>query len=162
MNLRVLKIIDGTTVDGPGFRTSIYFAGCRHECPGCHNPSSWDFEAGADMSVSQILERISENDMDVSLSGGDPLYQAEALTCLCRMIKDSGKSIWLYTGFLYEDILANPVYAPLLKYVDVVVDGPFINQLRDTALLFRGSSNQRLIDVAKSQCGKIVEWESEF
>ena len=162
MNLRVLKIIDGTTVDGPGFRTSIYFAGCRLECPGCHNPSSWDFEAGTDMSVSQILERISENDMDVSLSGGDPLYQAEALTCLCRMIKDSGKSIWLYTGFLYEDILANPVYAPLLKYVDVVVDGPFVSQLRDTALLFRGSSNQRLIDVAKSQCGKIVEWESEF
>lgn len=162
MNLRVLKIIDGTTVDGPGFRTSIYFAGCQHECPGCHNPSSWDFEAGTDMSVSQILERISENDMDVSLSGGDPLYQAEALTCLCRMIKDSGKSIWLYTGFLYEDILANPVYAPLLKYVDVVVDGPFVSQLRDTALLFRGSSNQRLIDVAKSQCGKIVEWESEF
>ena len=162
MNLRVLKIIDGTTVDGPGFRTSIYFAGCRHECPGCHNPSSWDFEAGTNMSISQILERISENDMDVSLSGGDPLYQAEALTCLCRMIKDSGKSIWLYTGFLYEDILANPAYAPLLKYVDVVVDGPFVNQLRDTALLFRGSSNQRLIDVAKSQCGKIVEWESEF
>lgn len=162
MNLRVLKIIDGTTVDGPGFRTSIYFAGCRHECPGCHNPSSWDFESGTDMSISQILERISENDMDVSLSGGDPLYQAEALTCLCRMIKDSEKSIWLYTGFIYEDILANSAYAPLLKYVDVVVDGPFVNQLRDTALLFRGSSNQRLIDVAKSQCGKIVEWESEF
>ncbi len=89
--LRVIDIIDGTSVDGPGLRTSIYFAGCDHHCPGCHNPSTWDFRAGRDMSVGEIVEHIVENDFNVTFSGGDPLYQYEALTILARAIKAAGK-----------------------------------------------------------------------
>lgn len=160
--LRVLDIIDGTTVDGPGFRTAIYFAGCRHNCPGCHNPESWNFEGGREMSVKQLLAIIAENDMDVSLSGGDPVYQIEALRPLCKGIKEQGKTIWLYTGFLFEELWEKADGRELFKYIDVVVDGPFIEALRDTSLLFRGSSNQRLIDVHRSTPHNIFLWHSDF
>lgn len=162
MSLRVISIIDGTTVDGPGFRTAIYFAGCRHQCPGCHNPQSWDFEAGRSMAVEDIMNRIESNGMNVSLSGGDPLYQADKLLPLCKAIKGSGKNIWLYTGFLFEQIAAMPEFSALLEYIDVIVDGPFVEHLRDTSLLFRGSSNQRLVDVRRSLSGDIVEWQPDF
>ncbi len=159
---RVLDIIDGTTVDGPGFRTAIYFAGCRHNCPGCHNPESWDFAGGKEMSVESLLAIISENDMDVSLSGGDPVYQIDALLPLCQGIKEQGKTIWLYTGFLFEELWELTGGRELLKNVDVVVDGPFIEALRDTSLLFRGSSNQRLIAVEHSSPDNIILWHSDF
>ncbi|MCI9607960.1 MAG: anaerobic ribonucleoside-triphosphate reductase activating protein [Muribaculaceae bacterium] len=162
MSLRVISIIDGTTVDGPGFRTAIYFAGCRHQCPGCHNPQSWDFEAGQSMAVEDIMNRIESNGMNVSFSGGDPLYQADKLLPLCKAIKSSGKNIWLYTGFLFEQIAAMPEFSALLEYIDVIVDGPFVEHLRDTSLLFRGSSNQRLVDVRRSLSGDIVEWQPDF
>lgn len=160
--LRVLDIIDGTTVDGPGFRTAIYFAGCRHNCPGCHNPKSWDFDGGREINVESLLYIIKENDMDVSLSGGDPIYQSEALLPLCQGIKEQGKTIWLYTGFLFEELWEQADSKELLKYIDVVVDGPFIEALRDTSLLFRGSSNQRLIDAHLSTPDNIIFWRSDF
>lgn len=147
--LRVIDIIDGTSVDGPGLRTSIYFAGCDHHCPGCHNPSTWDFRAGRDMSVGEIVEHIVENDFNVTFSGGDPLYQYEALTILARAIKAAGKTIWCYTGFTYEQLASDPRYSELLSNIDVLVDGPFILALRDTDLRFRGSSNQRIIDLSE-------------
>ena len=143
--LRVVDIVDGTSVDGPGLRTSIYFAGCDHRCPGCHNPSTWDFRAGRDMTVDQLMARIIDNDFNVTFSGGDPLYQAEALTALAAAIKAVGKTIWCYTGFIYEDLLADERYAPLLSLIDVLVDGPFMIDLRDPDLRFRGSSNQRIL-----------------
>ncbi|MDE5568198.1 MAG: anaerobic ribonucleoside-triphosphate reductase activating protein [Muribaculaceae bacterium] len=143
--LRVVDIVDGTSVDGPGLRTSIYFAGCDHRCPGCHNPSTWDFNAGRDMTVDELMLRIIDNEFNVTFSGGDPLYQLEPLTALARAVKASGKTIWCYTGFIYEDLLAAPRYAEILSLIDVLVDGPFILALRDTDLLFRGSSNQRII-----------------
>ncbi|MDE5594090.1 MAG: anaerobic ribonucleoside-triphosphate reductase activating protein [Muribaculaceae bacterium] len=143
--LRVVDIVDGTSVDGPGLRTSIYFAGCDHRCPGCHNPSTWDFNAGKDMTVDELMLRIIDNEFNVTFSGGDPLYQLEPLTALARAVKAAGKTIWCYTGFIYEDLLADPRYAEILSLIDVLVDGPFILALRDTDLLFRGSSNQRII-----------------
>lgn len=160
--LRVLDIVDGTTVDGPGFRTSIYFAGCRHECKGCHNPTSWDMTGGIEMDEAEILARIIDNDFNVTFSGGDPLYQAEALIPLARSIKEAGKSIWCYTGFLFETLIKDPRALSLLEYIDVLVDGPFVESLRDTGLLFRGSSNQRLIDIKKSSADSIVEWSPSF
>lgn len=158
-SLRVIKIFDGTAADGPGFRTSIYFAGCRHECPGCHNPQSWPMDAGEDMEISSILARIEENEMDITFSGGDPLYQCENLAELARQIKNNGRNIWCFTGFTFEQLQKNEQAMKLLSYIDVLVDGPFIEKLCDTDLLFRGSSNQRLIDVQQSlKTGEITLW----
>lgn len=145
--LRVLDIVGGTSVDGPGLRTSIYFAGCSHHCPGCHNPQSWDPQGGRLMSVEEIMEVVRENDFNVTFSGGDPLFQAEALLPLAKAVKAEGYTIWCYTGYLYEDVIADECLSAVLKYVDVLVDGPFVMDLRDTSLLFRGSSNQRIIEL---------------
>lgn len=156
--MRVVDIVDGTSVDGPGLRTTIYFAGCDHHCPGCHNPQTWPFDVGKDMSVDEIVNHIIENDFDVTFSGGDPLYQAEDITELAGRIKSLGKTLWCYTGFLFEEIIKSPAMSPLMKYVDVLVDGPFIQALHDPELIFRGSSNQRIIDVeATIKAGKIVD-----
>lgn len=148
--LRVIDIVDGTIVDGPGLRTSIYLAGCLHKCPGCHNESTWPFDAGHDMTTDQIAEHVRENDFNVTFSGGDPLYQPEALVDACKAIKHLGKTIWCYTGFTYEDVTASARMRPVLDVIDVLVDGLFIMDLRDTSLRFRGSSNQRIIDVRAS------------
>lgn len=156
--LRVIDIIDGTSVDGPGLRTSIYFAGCAHQCPGCHNKTTWDFNSGKEMTIGQLMEHIDDNRMNVTFSGGDPLYQIEALTKLARSVKESGKTIWCYTGFTYEKLAENQKYHELFELIDVLVDGPFVESLRDTDLLFRGSSNQRLIDVRNSTPEKIALW----
>ncbi len=142
---RVLDIIKGTTVDGPGFRTAIYFAGCRHACPGCHNPQSWDFNAGSEMTLDEIMSVIEEEDFDVTLTGGDPLYHPEEIAQLAKRIKETGHTIWLYTGFTLEEILASERLSLPLPYLDAIVDGPFIESLRDPDLQFRGSSNQRIL-----------------
>lgn len=159
--LQVIDIVDGTIVDGPGLRTSIYFAGCRHACEGCHNPQSWDFLAGRPMSIAEIMARVEEADSDVTLTGGDPLYQIDKLIALCEAIRQKGYGIWCYTGFEYEQIIANPSLARILDYVDVVVDGPFMLTQRDISLRFKGSANQRLIDVRKSRQGEIVIWSDQ-
>lgn len=143
--LRVIDIVEGTSVDGPGLRTSIYLAGCRHECPGCHNPQTWDFGAGRDMTVDELLDIVRRADFDVTFTGGDPIYQAEALLPLARAIKQLGYDIWCYTGFTLEQLAHVPAATALLEYIDTLVDGPFILALRDTDLHFRGSSNQRII-----------------
>ena len=147
MRIRVLKILEQTMADGPGFRTSVYCAGCKHACKGCHNPQSWDFNAGHWMEVDEILDLIKADSMsDVSFSGGDPFYQVEAFTELARRIKqETDKTIWCWTGFTLEEIEADPHLAQMLPWLDVLVDGPFILEQRDTDLLFRGSSNQRII-----------------
>lgn len=161
--MRVIKIIDGTTVDGPGFRTSIYFAGCHHHCPGCHNPQSWDPAGGEEMSVDEILGRVVENEMNVTYSGGDPLYQIDDLAFLSKKIKELGREIWCYTGFRYEELINVSWFKKIEDYIDVLVEGPFMEELRDTSLLFRGSSNQRIIDLTKTkENGKITEWQSSF
>lgn len=142
----VLNVIEGTSVDGVGLRTSIYFAGCCHHCEGCHNPHSWDITNGNMVSIRELIEVIRENDFNVTFSGGDPLYQIKEVTILAKAIKQMlGKTIWCYTGYIYEDIKDDTKYAELLSNIDVLVDGPFKLNLRDTSLPFRGSSNQRII-----------------
>lgn len=159
MTVRVLDIVAGTSVDGPGLRTSIYFAGCDHACPGCHNPESWAHDGGREMTVDEVMEVVRENEFNVTFSGGDPLYQAESVTELARAIKNEGYTLWCYTGFTYEQLDGHPHFEALMALVDVLVDGPFVEKLRDTSLLFRGSSNQRLIDMnATRKSGNIVMW----
>lgn len=159
--LSILDIVEDTTVDGPGFRTAVYASGCPHHCPGCHNPQSWDIKRGRLLSTEEILEVILADEFaNVTFSGGDPLYQPEGFTELARAVKaNSSKTIWCYTGYRYETILTCPSQVALLPYLDVLVDGPFELALRDETLPFRGSRNQRLIDVPASlQSGKVVLW----
>lgn len=146
-NYKVLKIIRGTTVDGPGFRTSIYLAGCNHHCAGCHNPSSWNPDSGEDMSLDEILTIVEEEDFDVTITGGDPLYNPKSLQKLIKAIKRNRRNLWVYTGFTWEEILSSNELLDAIKDVDVIVDGRFIEHLRNIDLPFRGSSNQRIIDV---------------
>lgn len=147
--IRVLDIIEDTTVDGPGFRTSIYCAGCSHACKGCHNPQSWDFNGGREMTTDEIMKIIEADPYaDVTFSGGDPMYQAEGFIELAHAIRErTNKTIWCYTGFTYEALLKMPKQRELLELIDVLVDGPFVESLRDPDLLFRGSSNQRIISL---------------
>ena len=157
--LSILDILEDTTVDGPGFRTAIYAAGCPNGCPGCHNPESWDINRGHWMSTEEILEKVlADNFADVTFSGGDPMFQPEGFTQLAHAITErSRKNIGCYTGYTFEKLLRNPRQAQLLKYIDVLVDGKFKKELRDEELYFRGSRNQRLIDVQTSlQKGETV------
>ncbi len=147
--LSILNVIHDTTVDGPGFRTAIYAAGCTHRCPGCHNPQSWNIENGTPHTIEQLLEIIKEDEFaNVTFTGGDPLFQVEGFTELAQRIKaETNKNIWCYTGFLYEDILKSDRLSQILPFIDVLVDGKYIEALRSEELRFRGSSNQRIINV---------------
>lgn len=151
-------------VDGPGFRTSIYCAGCHHQCAGCHNPQSWAFDQGREMTVEQLMHIIEADPytQGVTFSGGDPMYQAAAFAELARQIhRRTQKDVWCYTGFVFESLI-NDDQRELLSETDVLVDGPFIQALHDGDLLFRGSSNQRLIDVQASlYSGKTVLWKPD-
>ena len=162
MNISLIRIVESTTVDGPGLRTTVYAAGCRHYCTGCHNPQTWDIEKGIPTDTDDIANKILANSFEnVTFSGGDPMYQAEAFAELAQKIKSrSKKNIWCYTGFCIETLLQNVQYIPLLENIDVLVDGPFIIAERDTSLLFRGSKNQRIIDVpATLRTNKVVEYK---
>ncbi len=144
--MQVLDIIIGTIVDGDGLRTSIYFAGCKHHCKGCHNPESWDFNAGKTMSVDDIFSIIKENKFDVTFTGGDPLYQnIDELINLSKKIHSLGLNIWLYTGFTLDQIENDNTYKDILNNIDVLVDGPFIESEKNLKITFRGSKNQRIL-----------------
>jgi anaerobic ribonucleoside-triphosphate reductase activating protein len=163
--LSILDIVHDTTVDGPGFRTAIYGAGCKHQCRGCHNPHSWDINNSIEYSVEKLLDIIKQDEFsNVTFSGGDPLMQVEGFTRLAKDIKEkTGKNIWCYTGFLYEQVLKSDTLSQILPYVDVLVDGRYIAALRNEDLQFRGSSNQRIIDVKKSLAeNKIMMWSNSL
>lgn len=157
--MRVIDIVPGTTVDGPGLRTSIYFAGCTHGCPGCHNPQTHDPAAGREMSEDEIVAEVERNGFDVTFTGGDPLFQVEDLCSLAARLRSLGYGLWCYTGYTYEHIASDPRLSSILRHIDVLVDGPFIQSQRDVSLLFRGSANQRLISVRHSTPGNIVTYE---
>ena len=148
-SLCILNIVHDTIVDGPGFRTSIYAAGCPHACKGCHNPQSWDRQNGHLVSIDELMDEIKKSPIaNVTFSGGEPFMQAEGFISLAKRIRqETNKTIWCYTGFQYEKLLLNPVFSELLSHVDVLVDGRYMEELRDTSLRFRGSKNQRIIDV---------------
>ena len=158
--ISVLSIVHDTMVDGPGFRTSIYCAGCHHHCPECHNPQAWDINHGTMTSTEEIMKEIMDDPFaNVTFTGGDPMFQAEGFAELARAIRaQSDKDIWCFTGYKFENLLKNPKQLELLKLIDVLVDCPFMKDLRDEDLFFRGSSNQRLINVKKSlETGKVIE-----
>ena len=157
-NIRILSIKYGTSVDGIGLRTSLYCAGCENQCQGCHNPQSWDENGGEEKSVEELFRLIQKSDMNVTFTGGDPMLHPEGFTTLARMIKENtDKTIWCYTGYRFEDLIHHPQRKALLEWCDVLVDSPFIWTERDLSLPFRGSRNQRIIDVQASLKGGIIE-----
>jgi len=158
--LRVLHVVEGTSVDGPGLRTSIYLAGCSHHCPGCHNPESWDMNGGEERTLDELMDIIAYNEAPVTFSGGDPLAQAQPLALLINRIKQElGYNVWCYTGYTWQQVTQQPQLMAVVRQLDVLVDSPFLLAERDTKLRFRGSRNQRLIDVqATLSQGHIVEW----
>lgn len=162
MKISLMKIEECTTVDGPGFRTSIYCAGCVNRCPGCHNPETWDMKHGKLTETREILDVLKEQwHCDVTFTGGDPMYQPEAFAELARMIHaETEKDIWCYSGYTLEEIREDERKMELLREIDVLVDGRFVESQRDETLLFRGSRNQRLIDVRRTlERGEIVLYE---
>lgn len=153
MFIRVANILYETTSDGPGFRTSIYCQGCGHHCPGCHNSQTWDFNGGKEYSVEELFEIIKNEPLsDVTFTGGDPMFQVEAFTKLAKLIKENtSKTIWCYSGYTYEQIKENSKTNVILPYIDVLVDGRYIQELRNTDLKFRGSENQRIVHLINSE-----------
>ncbi len=139
-------------VDGEGIRTVVWTQGCPHHCKGCHNPSTHDFDGGALVDVSEIVEEIKQlkGQDGITLSGGDPVCQSDACIELCKAAHEVGMNVWCYTGFTYEEMLRNSKHKKLLEYVDVLVDGKFILEEKSLDIYFKGSKNQRIIDVSKS------------
>ena len=143
-------------VDGPGLRAVLWTQGCSHHCKDCQNPQTWDFDGGGLIPLSAVYAAIDELEGQTGLtfSGGDPMFQVEACNKIAEYAIKKGLNIWCYTGFTYEQIIemskTKPVYKEFLEKIDVLVDGKFILEKRDLNLLFRGSSNQRLIDVKET------------
>lgn len=149
--------------NGPGIRATVFVTGCSRHCVNCFNEEYQDFNAGSEWTAAETERLISylqdDTNSGLTLLGGEPMENAEDLLELVQAVRRAvpGKSIWVYSGFLYEEILAQPARKALLAACDVLVDGPFVDALKDPGLYFRGSSNQRVIDVAKSgEAGKAV------
>ena len=182
-SIRLFGTSPNSIVDGPGLRYAVFVQGCTHRCPGCHNPESWAADGGTLTPISAIMDDIRENGLvhDVTLSGGDPFDQPEASAELARQLKAAGYGLWVYTGYLYEDLLRMAkeaaaqaqgatqaegsdtraqAIAALLDAADVLVDGPYVESKRSLELVWKGSSNQRVIDLAATRAaGCIVEWQ---
>lgn len=150
-SLRLLKTFKETIVDGVGLRYSLYFSGCSHACPGCHNEYSWNPNNGTKLTyeiLQKIVNEINENSLldGITISGGDPLFNPKDMIKVLKFLKEkTQKNIWMYTGYTLEDIKKDELRKKCLKYVDVLVDGKFVKKLFDPKLNFRGSSNQRII-----------------
>lgn len=163
ITLNVAGIEPESIVDGPGIRFAVFVQGCPHRCPGCHNPQTHPFEGGTAMEIEDIFARLKGNPLlkGVTFSGGEPFCQAGPLYSLARLVHGVCKGVVVYTGYTYEELSASPdpdVQA-LLSETDLLVDGPYIEAQRDPELLFRGSANQRLIDMEKTRlAGRPVLW----
>ena len=165
--LRIAGTVQESIVDGPGLCYVVFSQGCPHHCPGCHNPQTHDFQGGKDADTDQILEQIFDNPLTsgVTFSGGEPFVQADALVPLAEVIKARGKHLMIYTGYLLEELQAmdRPGVRRLLELADILVDGPYIEEQRDLTLQYRGSANQRVIDLNKSrERGEIILYRSEY
>lgn len=166
MMVRIAGVMGESITDGPGFRTTVFFQGCPHACPGCHNPHTWREAGGTALSIDELIGRLPLTPLisGVTFSGGEPFAQAEAAAQIARAVRASGLGLWVYTGYVWEQLLASsaaPGVAALLALADVVVDGPYLRAQRDLGLAYRGSRNQRLILAAPSLAqGRVVEWGS--
>ncbi len=159
--LRLAGLVGDSIVDGPGIRVAVFTQGCPHHCEGCHNPQSWDFDGGYEMDIAAVFEKICSNPLvrGVTFTGGEPFCQAEGLVELARLIKSRGLELAIYTGYEFEKLLTmnNETVNSLIELADVIVDGPFIKSRRNLDLKFRGSENQRIINVKKTlQNGSVV------
>ena len=157
--LRISGIIKESIVDGPGLRLVIFTQGCKHNCEGCHNSDTHSFAGGKLIDSVDILTLLKENPLldGVTFSGGDPFEQAKVLAVLGRDIRNMGFDIITYTGYLYEDIINsnNKDWLELLKVTDILIDGKFDITKKSLDIKFRGSTNQRVIDI---KSGKTIEW----
>lgn len=145
--LSVAKIVCSTSVDGVGLRNSLYVAGCPIRCEGCHNSQFWELSSGTECSIEDVYAELCQDGCNISILGGEPLMQYEAILELCKMIKErTSKTIWLWSGYTLEYIQDH--WPELLMYVNVLVDGPFVKSLAEPNLQWRGSTNQRVINVA--------------
>jgi anaerobic ribonucleoside-triphosphate reductase activating protein len=169
--MRIVTIVHGCLTEGPGLRTVIWFQGCPIRCPGCYNPHLCPFEGGEEMPVEDVLKHVRQGlargDVGVSLVGGEPLAQPEAYAELCIALRKLGMHIIVYSGLAYEDIVslveAIPAYEVILDHANVLVDGPFVRSKCDPAIAYRGSRNQRVIDLPATQArGHIVTLSCEW
>lgn len=166
MKIRIAGTVNDSIVDGPGLRYVVFVQGCPHHCPGCHNPETWDFNGGGEIDAFDLVQEMAANPLlsGLTLSGGEPFDQPEASMWLAVHARLQGKNVWCYTGYTWEEILEknSQEWNNLLRAVDVLVDGPFIQEQKSLDLDYRGSRNQRLIDVQKSlDQGKVVLWTPE-
>ncbi len=151
-------------VDGEGIRTVVWAQGCNHKCVNCHNEQTHNFDGGMLYDVEDLKNIISNLELQdgITFSGGDPFYQPQALLELAKHSKSCGLNVWAYTGFTFEKMLDNEMFCEILQYVDVLVDGKFEESLKSQESAFKGSTNQRLINVQKSFVNnKIVLFESK-
>ena len=149
MKIKIAGAKKHSLVDGLGVRYTLFMQGCPHNCKGCHNPDTHDINKGKILDVKDVYNDIMTTRYidGVTISGGDPFFQPEALCELLKMLKEQGLSIWCYSGWRFEDLLLNEKQAKALKYVDVLVDGKFEEDKKSKECMFRGSTNQRIIDV---------------
>ncbi len=166
MEIRVAGLQNDSIVDGPGLRFTVFCQGCSHKCKGCHNEKTHDKNGGEVKTTDEIIARVKKNPLlsGVTLSGGEPMEQAEACAQIAKEVQALGLNVWVYTGYTYEFLKKeqDAHRMQLLRYTDVLVDGPFILAQRSLDLLFCGSKNQRLIDVKETEKqGKIVLYKEE-
>ncbi|MGN0704173.1 MAG: anaerobic ribonucleoside-triphosphate reductase activating protein [Lentihominibacter sp.] len=167
-SLRIAGIVRESIVDGPGIRFTVFCQGCPHGCPGCHNPETHDFNGGSECSTARLMEEIDKDPLlaGVTFSGGEPLCQPEAFAYMAEQIKDRGLSLTVFSGYTYEQIShmceENDAVRELMELTDILIDGPFIKEERDLTLQFRGSRNQRVIDMNETRkTGSLVLWEQK-
>ena len=155
--------VPDSIVDGPGLRYAVFVQGCSHHCPGCHNPESQPAEGGTETTLAALLADIRANGLvhDVTLSGGEPFAQAEALLPLAHRLRAEGYELAAYSGYTFEQLAAGSSgQRALLAQLHTLVDGPFILQQRDLSLRFRGSANQRILNVESSLAAGRAVWET--
>ena len=158
-------IVSDSIVDGPGIRTTIFSQGCPHHCKGCHNPETWAFGCGTRMPVEAIVDIVRSNPLcrGVTFSGGEPFAQPEGFAKLARLLKEKGYEVASYSGFTFEELLEGTAgQKMLLESIDILIDGPFLLAQKSLEIAFRGSRNQRILDVKKSlAAGRAVETTSK-
>ena len=146
-HLYVASVVHSTSTDGVGLRNALYVSGCNIKCPKCHNKEYWDIYAGQKRSIESVYDELNEDEFNISILGGEPLMQYEGVLQLCKMIKErTTKTIWLWSGHCLEEI--KKLYPEILKYIDVLVDGPFQEDKYEPNLQWRGSTNQRVINIS--------------